>query len=420
MKACAFWACLACLFYVYVGYPILIHVLSKLRPLARRKEPMFAPVSVVIACHNEVDHVVNKVLSLLGSPQGTLIAEILIGSDGSTDGTVEVLQVLGDPRVRVYDFSARRGKPAVLNDLIPQCSSEYVILCDARQEVSEQAIPKLLANFADDRVGAVSGELMFVHESSDSTARHGIGAYWRYEKLIRKAESRFRSVPGATGALYAIRKTLFRPISTNTLLDDVAIPMQAVVQGHLCVFESEAIAWDRPSRSLSHEAIRKRRTVAGAAQLLLHHPAWLLPWCNPIWFEYVSHKILRLASPLFLIVSAAAHVTLLDSRLYATLGVFHAGFYMAAAVGWLYQQTGRRSPLFALPLMFVTLNVTTLLALWDAARGRFQVTWRRAPVEPGPPDRSVVMNRSTPDDPVSEHRHSAEDSPIMPAQPSEW
>ena len=113
----------------------------------------------------------------------------------------------------------------------------------------------MLANFADPAVGVVSGELVFRADSEGSTAAQGIGAYWRYEKSIRKAEARFRSIPGATGALYAIRKELFQPIPESTLLDDVVIPMQAVAEGCRCVFEQRAVAWDTPSQSLGRESI---------------------------------------------------------------------------------------------------------------------------------------------------------------------
>jgi len=224
----------------------------------------------------------------------------------------------------------------------------------------------------------VSGELTFRDTENESTAGRGIGAYWRYEKMIRKSEASFRSVPGATGALYAIRKSLFQPIAQATLLDDVVIPMQAIVSGSRCVFEPEAIAWDDPSASLGQEAVRKRRTIAGAAQLLHHHPSWLLPWKNPIWFEFVSHKVLRLASPPMLFTVAVTNVLLAADPLYRLLLVFQLSFYYSALAGWVLQKTGRSSSLFGVQLMFLTLNVTTVAALWDAVRGRFRVTWQKA------------------------------------------
>ena len=375
-----FWLSLSGLAYVYLGYPLLVRVLSRIRPLRRVRQPAdpSQKVSVVIACHNDAECIRVKLNELLWSEQADVVREILIGSGGSTDHISDEIAAIGDKRVRLVEFPDRRGKPAVLNDLIPQCSCEIVVLCDARQVLSERAIPALLANFADPSVGVVSGELMFRDIGNESTAGRGIGAYWRYEKMIRKSEACFRSVPGATGALYAIRKSLFQPIGQATLLDDVVIPMQAVVGGSRCVFEPEAIAWDDPSASLGQEAVRKRRTIAGAAQLLLDHPSWLLPWKNPIWFEFISRKVLRLASPAMLCMVAVTNVLLAADPLYRLLLIFHVSFYCSALAGWVLQKTGRPSSLFGVQLMFLTLNVTTVAALWDALRGRFRVTWQKA------------------------------------------
>ena len=196
--------------------------------------------------------------------------------------------------------------------------------------------------------------------------------------MIRRAEAQFRSVPGATGALYAIRRAAFRPIPNSTLLDDVVIPMTAVTQGWRCVFERKAIAWDDPSDSLGREAIRKRRTIAGAAQLIVHHPSWLLPWKNPIWLEYVSHKLLRLVSPVMLLTVAVTNVLLMSQLPYLLLLLVQGCFYYSAFAGWLCQKIGRPSSIFGVQAMFLTLNVTTVAALFDAMRGRFRVTWQRS------------------------------------------
>ncbi len=378
-----FWLSLSGLVYIYLGYPLIMRIMAKLRPLQRQKTlPTDASnrdhkVSVVIASYNDAPRLDAKLRNLLASPQAQWIGEILIGSDGSTDNTAEVIAAIDDSRIRLFTFADRRGKPAVLNNLVPQCECPIVVLCDARQLLSSDVIPELLANFADPCVGVVSGELMFREQDDHTTATRGISAYWRYEKMIRKAEARFRSVPGATGALYAIRKSLFRPIPETTLLDDVVVPMNAIVQGFRCVFERRAIAWDVPSTTLEKEAVRKRRTIAGAAQLMLHHPRWLLPWVNPIWFEYVSHKLLRLASPLCLVTCLICHCLLLRERPYAFLFIPHAFFYYSAVAGWCCQRMGRPSQVFGVQLMFFTLNVTTVAALWDAVHNRFRVTWQR-------------------------------------------
>lgn len=372
-----FWLSILGVAYIFVGYPLLVFALSRLRPLRTRKLANLKPVSVVIVGYNEAARLPAKIASVLASDDAHLIDEILVASDGSTDDTAVNIAAINDPRVRLIEFSERRGKPSVLNDVVPQCRSEIVVLMDARQELDRRAIAELAANFADESVGVVSGELVFRAEGDTTTVSHGVGVYWRYEKFIRKCEGRFRSVPGATGALYALRRSLFRPIPAQTILDDVVIPLQAVTAGYRCLFESAAIAFDHPSDSTVKEGIRKRRTVAGAAQLIVNHAEWLLPWRNPIWFEFVSHKLARLISPLLLLVAGVSNVWLARHPAYALLLTWHIAFYASAIVGWLFQRAGRRSSLFGTQLMFVALNVTTVAALWDALRGRFRATWQR-------------------------------------------
>ena len=173
-------------------------------------------------------------------------------------------------------------------------------------------------------------------------------------------------------------ESLFQPIHPQTLLDDVVVPMQVIVKGYRCIFEPAAIAYDRPSESPKTESIRKRRTIAGAAQLVAHFPGWLAPWRNPIWLEYISHKIGRLCSPIFLIVAAITNILLASQAAYAIILSLHGCFYLSAFAGWAFQRVDARSKCFGAQLMFVAMNIVTVAALWDAFRGRFHATWRRS------------------------------------------
>ena len=372
-----FWFSIFALCYIYAGYPALIWLLACCRARGSVDQSMNPPVSVVIVAHNESASLPRKIKSVLESDCPSRIVEVLIASDGSTDQTGAVVGAITDPRVRLLDFPVRRGKASVLNDTIPQCSGDIVVLTDARQELHPRALCELADNFADPAVGIVSGHLVLRPSDNNTTVAHGIGIYWHYDKFIRKHESRFRSVPGATGALYAIRKHLFGPIHPQTLLDDVVIPMQIVMQGFRCLFEPAALAYDRPSDSLEQESLRKRRTIAGNAQLVVHHPGWLLPWRNPIWLEYMSHKISRLFSPFLLIVAAVTNISLAWQPIYAVILSAQVCFYLSALAGWAFQKADIRSKWYGAQLMFLTLNIVTIAALWDAVRGRFQITWKR-------------------------------------------
>jgi poly-beta-1,6-N-acetyl-D-glucosamine synthase len=373
--AAIFWVSAALVAYIYVGYPALVWLLARCVRRDVRRAPFAGTVSVVVAAYNEAPRLAAKLASVLRSRSQDAIAEIVVASDGSTDATDETVRRVGDPRIRLSAFRERRGKPAVLNDVVPGCRGDVVVLTDARQEWAADALERLLAPFADERVGVVSGELVFRQSGRESVAAQGMGAYWDYEKFIRRQESRFRSVPGATGALYAMRRNLFRPIHEQTLLDDVAIPMAAIEQGYRCVLESGAIAFDDPSESAAQESVRKRRTIAGNLQLAALCPRWMLPWRNPVWFEFVSHKMLRLVSPLLLLLCLGSNALLWPSPPYAALLLAQGIWYAAALAGGLLARRGKGGGVSALPYMFVVLNAVTVLAWADCFRGRHRVTW---------------------------------------------
>jgi len=361
-----FWIFAAGFFYIYVGYPLLIWILARLRGRPIAKAPFEGRFSILIAAHNEADNLPGKIKSILESTAVARIDEIVIASDGSDDATADVVRDLKCYLVRPVEFKERRGKAAVLNDVLPACKAEIVVLMDARQAVHPSALEELASNFSDPSVGAVSGELVFQKPGSEFTdTEKGMDAYWRYEKFIRKQESRFRSVPGATGALYAIRKNLFLPFPAETILDDVAIPMCIVRQGFRCVFEEKALVYDRPSSTPSQESIRKRRTIAGNAQLAGLWPWLLNPLQNPIWFEFVSHKLARLLSPFLLLGLICSNLFLWNQPLYSLTIAGQIIFYTLTFL----PQFG------SAPRMFAVLNITAVLAIWDAMRGKYTVKW---------------------------------------------
>jgi poly-beta-1,6-N-acetyl-D-glucosamine synthase len=371
-----FWSGVFGVAYIFFGYPLLVWFHAR-SPQKIVKSSVRRSLSIVIVAHNEAKSLPKKLTSLLLCEKAEWIEEILIGSDGSTDDTMSAVQAHADPRVRIIAFPSRRGKPAGLNDLVPQCRGEFVLFADARQEFDRHCLERLLENFEDETIGVVSGELVLRAQADETAAAQGIGFYWKYEKFIRKCESAYRGVPGATGACYVIRKSLFRPIPEQTILDDVAIPMQAVIAGYRCVFEPAAIIFDVPSQSPQQESVRKRRTIAGVAQLVKLFPDWIWPANNPLWLEFISHKLLRLISPLLLIAILATNLALLSYPFYQLIFALQLVFYAAALIGWICQRTGRKARLFGPPLMFLTLNITTFLALWDVARSRYRVTWQK-------------------------------------------
>jgi len=334
-----FWTSAIVIAYVYAGYPLLMRIRAALAAAPTRRcfaEGRWPSISIVVAARNERARLPGRIENLLtiryGGPR-----EIIVVSDGSSDGTADALARFGD-RIRFIELSPG-GKPQALNAGVAAATGEIVVFADARQRFGEDALPALVSAFTSPDVGGATGELVLDCEygQTRSTVGDGMGAYWKYEKWLRRQESRVRTVLGATGAIYALRRSLWQPLPADTLLDDVLAPMRAVLAGWRIVFVEEARAFDRTAPDTAAEARRKRRTLAGNYQILAQEPRLILPVANPVWLEYMSHKVGRLVVPWALLGLLLASIVLAGrSWPYALALGLQAVFYVLAAVGaWL-------------------------------------------------------------------------------------
>jgi cellulose synthase/poly-beta-1,6-N-acetylglucosamine synthase-like glycosyltransferase len=375
-----FWLALALLFYVYVGYPLVTALRARLHNRPDRRAAIEPTVSIVVVAYNEAGHIDGRIENLMALDYPEDRLEIVIGSDGSTDGTADRARRYEQYGVTVRAFGTRRGKPAVLNALTPAVKGEIVLFADARQRFERGTLRALIANFADPQVGAVSGELVLQPVAGAATAGHGAAFYWRYEKFIRSAESRAYSTVGATGAIYAIRRELFEPIPEDTLLDDVLVPLRIVRRGYRVLFEPLARAYDCTSATAGQEFARKARTIAGMFQLLSRERWLFSPFHNPLWFETLSHKALRLAIPALHAALLIANIAAAGTWPYQWLLAGQVAFYAAAVGGCLQRQGGRRFVGFTVPYMLCLLSWSTVVGFSRFLTNRQPVTWERAPV----------------------------------------
>lgn len=370
-----FWAAAVLVAYTFVGYTcwLRLRLLWRRRPV--RRGTCLPTVSIVMVVRNEEQILEEKLQNLLALDYPTELCQIIAVSDGSTDRTEELLrEAARNSCVQVILNQLGRGKAAGLNDALELAHGEIVVFTDARQKIEANAVRLLVENFADPEVGCVSGELM-LGENGQGESNRGMGLYWLVEKQVRELEAASGSVVGATGALYAVRRELLKSIPQGTILDDVYTPMQVVRQGKRVVFDARARAWDSPDLGVGREFWRKVRTLSGNYQLLQLAP-WLLGGGNPIRFEFVSHKLLRLVVP-FAMAMLLGTSFVLTGPFYRLALIVQLLFYALSMLALTHRLKGgllARSADAA--ATFVLLNAAAVVALANFLSGR-RAAWTR-------------------------------------------
>lgn len=370
-----FWASAMVIAYAYVGYPLLLWLRSWWSPRPVMHGAGTPEVSAVMVVRNEEAAIAPKLENLLALDYPPAKLEVVVVSDGSTDGTEKMLAEFArnDSRVRPVMKPDSRGKAAGLNHAIAAARGEVLLFTDARQSIEPQALRLLIENFADPEVGAASGELMLGDPRTGETGK-GMGLYWRIEKKIRELESASGSVAGATGAIYCARRDLLDPLPQGAILDDVLLPMQIVRRGSRVIFDSRARAWDSPDLGSSREFARKVRTLSGNYQLLQLAP-WLLGSSNAIRFEFVSHKLLRLVVP-FALLGLLISSLFLSGSLYRAALIAQLVFYALSLVAIGGIKLGPLSRIADPARTFVVLNSAAMVAFVNFVIGR-KAVWVR-------------------------------------------
>lgn len=361
--------CFLVLSLTYVGYPLLIGGLAHLWPRRPRVDRFHQPrVTVCVPAFNVDAYLAEKLDNLLNQDYPQELLDILVYSDGSTDATLRICRdfAAANPRIKCIESAERRGKPEGVNRMAEEARGEVLVLTDSRQPTSANAVRELVSHLADPDVGCATGNLVLVGQA-------GSGFYWRYENWIRRQEGAFRGIPGMTGPLAAVRRIDFHKLPANIILDDVWLPMILARAGKRTVLAEKAVAYDSAFEDM-REFGRKTRTLAGNYQLLANLPWVLVPWSNPLWLEFMLHKVLRLLSPWALIVLLNASIAGAigygsgDVRWWIPVLVTQLLFY-SAAMG------PRRWAVSRLSRTFIVLNAAALVGLARYLRGRQAVTW---------------------------------------------
>lgn len=317
----------AILVYVLLVYPLLTGLAARLFPRPVRRSSWTPTVTALIPVRNGERYIERKIATLAALDYPPELLQVLFLSDGSTDRTADLIRQAANPRFTVLELPSG-GKAAALTAGLSHATGEVLLFTDIRQELSPNALTELTAWLADPTVGVVSGELII--RNATTREEQNTGLYWKVEKWIRQQVCATGSFPGATGALYAMRRTLARPLPPHTLLDDVYLPLCAYFAGFRIVFASAAKAYDEPV-ALTGEFWRKVRTQAGVYQIIAQFPQLLWP-VHGIWWHFVSHKLGRLLLP-FALLTIAAATGFLPDPWRTILAIGQALFYAVAALG---------------------------------------------------------------------------------------
>ncbi len=370
-----FLACVALLAYVYLGYPLLVYLASVIFPKPVKRSEIEPFVTVLITAFNEENAIREKLENTLRIEYPADKIEILVASDGSTDRTDEIVKEFADRGVKLFRQEGRLGKTETQNNAVEQAAGEIILFSDATTAYREDVFRTLLPSFGDDSVGCVAGRLVYVDDESTSVGK-GAQSYWNYETFIKIAESRACSLIGASGCLYAVRKSVYEPLYPEAC-SDFLICTTIYRKGLRSVFAPGAVCYEQTNRNAGHELSMRVRVISQTFTDLWRNRDMLNPLKSGFFaIELISHKVLRYCVPLILLVLFLASLALSPSSLFFTsVLAAQTFFYILAAAGWILERAGKRLSLLTMPLYFVLANLASVVAFYKFLRGETYTRW---------------------------------------------
>jgi cellulose synthase/poly-beta-1,6-N-acetylglucosamine synthase-like glycosyltransferase len=370
-----FWLSAAALIYTYAGYPLLLAVVSSLRPRPVRRGPNAPSVSVIITAYNEERDLRAKLENTLALDYPKEKMEVIVASDCSTDRTDEIALAYASRGVRLHRQPERLGKTAAQNAAVAAARGEIILFSDATTLYQANVLSVMMPSFSDESVGCVAGRLIYVDPAASSVG-HGARSYWGYETFLKRHESRACSLIGASGCLYAVRRKAYVPLYPEAC-SDFLIATKMVEQGLRAVYEPEAICTEETNRQARKELRMRVRVITQTFTDLWRHRSMMNPLRSGFYaVELLSHKVMRYLVPVFLMLILAASVVLARGSLfYVSVVVAQLLFYLAALTGWLLERSGVHLRVLALPQYFVLANLASLVAFYKFLRGERYARW---------------------------------------------
>ena len=381
-----FWISLFIVFYTFAGYGIVLYFLVKIRRLIKGKRPIpeinqhFPTLTLIVAAYNEETLMEEKIRNTLGLQYQKDKVNFLFITDGSSDRTPEIIARY--PEIHLMHSPVRSGKINAIHRAMKEVDSEIVVYTDANTFLNSEALLYIARHYADPTVGAVSGEKRVMQDAvSDATA--GEGFYWKYESTLKKWDSELYSVVGAAGELFSVRRSLYKDVEPDTILDDFMISMIIAIQGFRIIYEPDAYASELSSDNIKEELKRKIRIAAGGIQSILRLKPLFNPFLNPILsFQYISHRVLRWTITPFLMVLALLLNMLIcinsPDFLYGFILVSQLLFYSMALAGWILERQKIKIKALFVPYYFCMMNYAVLAGMIRYYKGSQSAVWEKA------------------------------------------
>jgi cellulose synthase/poly-beta-1,6-N-acetylglucosamine synthase-like glycosyltransferase len=385
-----FWILLFIIVYTYVGYGILLYLIIKIRRAFKiGKLPILNPnyepeVTLFIAAYNEKDYVDEKMKNSLELDYPKEKLNIIWVTDGSDDGTPDLLRKY--PNTTVHHLDARNGKIGAMNRGMAFVKTPIVIFSDANTGLGKESIRRIVNLFASPKVGCVSGEKRIINKETDVASGAGEGLYWKYESTLKKWDAELYSVVGAAGELFAIRTELYRHVEPDTLLDDFIISLRVAQDGYTIQYDPEAYAIETASANVKEELKRKIRISAGGIQAIVRLRSLLNIFkYGTLSFQYISHRVLRWTlTPLCLVILIpllaiiAYNEGIFSFGLYSILFWLQLLFYSAALTGWFLENRETRIKILFVPYYFFIMNLSVVLGFFRYMKKSQSVNWERS------------------------------------------
>lgn len=369
-------------FYSYIGYGMLLGVLTKVfgkrNQFDQQDDSDLPEVALVVAAFNEQDVIIHKIENSLALNYPKEKLHLYFVTDGSNDLTAGIVKLF--PGVRIFHDEARRGKLSAVDRVMQYVKEPITVYTDANAMLNTDAVKNMVRHFQNDQVGAVAGEKCVMMEEDAASAGEGI--YWKYESLLKKWDYQLHSVVGAAGELFAIRTNLYEKPEPDTLIEDFVMTMKIAAKGYRVAYEPQAQALENSSESLEEEMKRKVRISAGGLQAVWRLRSVLNPFkYGVLTFQYVSHRVLRWTlAPLSLAFLFVTNIFLLETGFlfWKVMMIGQAVFYSAAIAGFYLESFNIRVKALFVPLYFTFMNLNVYLGLLKLIGGNQSVVWAKA------------------------------------------